>query len=404
MEAFKKSKPSSTHSNKSDGKTPFLGIQAKLQVNKPGDKYEVEADRAADRVVSKQSVSTPAFVASTSSVQLKQNDQQSVIQEKPIVAGITPVVMRMNDETLQTSSNTTSKNANANGLSTQLGNSKGSGSKLPEGVKSEMESSFGTDFSGVNIHTSESAVQMNEQLQAKAFTHGNDIYFNNGNFQPQSTEGKHLLAHELTHTIQQGGNKQVIQRASKKLNDHENGFLNVKNESSKDVYPLSYNAEVDYTKQEGGREYFTANEWPHQNEKSSVKGSGRFVTGKYDPAASVDFYKSKMKLVFGNGIVVKAHSMDSDPVANGTHELMLPDYPHTYGYLEDSVFSYAWFRIGEGNTKYLHIGNITAGCVTVGASETGAPEDRKKWTAIYKYLINSRAGNNRSVGKIKVHS
>src|SRR5690606_10069691 len=56
----------------------------------------------------------------------------------------------------------------------------------------------------VNIHTDSQAVEMNKSLGAQAFTYGNDIYFNQGKYNPDSASGKHLLAHELTHTIQQG--------------------------------------------------------------------------------------------------------------------------------------------------------------------------------------------------------
>src|SRR3989338_5785312 len=101
MEAVKKVHSSSSHSNKSDGKKPFLGIQAKLNVNKPGDKYEVEAYQATEKVVSKQSTPTPAFVPSTSPVQLKQEDEQPVVQEKPIAASITPFVQAKEEESAQ---------------------------------------------------------------------------------------------------------------------------------------------------------------------------------------------------------------------------------------------------------------------------------------------------------------
>ncbi|MBL7746614.1 MAG: DUF4157 domain-containing protein, partial [Chitinophagaceae bacterium] len=53
------------------------------------------------------------------------------------------------------------------------------------------------------------SVQLNRELSAKAFTVGNDIYFNDGQYNPNSSEGKHLLAHELTHTVQQGGQSVV---------------------------------------------------------------------------------------------------------------------------------------------------------------------------------------------------
>jgi hypothetical protein len=66
-----------------------------------------------------------------------------------------------------------------------------------------MESRFGSDFSSVKIHSDDSAAQISRELNAQAFTVGNDIYFNSGKYSPDSEHGKHLLAHELTHVVQQ---------------------------------------------------------------------------------------------------------------------------------------------------------------------------------------------------------
>ena len=95
--------------------------------------------------------------------------------------------------------------ASSEGLEQQLGNSKGSGSPLSNEARSFMEPRFGTDFSNVKVHTDSSAVQMNQDIQAQAFTHGQDIYFNSGKYSPDTNEGKSLLAHELTHVVQQRG-------------------------------------------------------------------------------------------------------------------------------------------------------------------------------------------------------
>ena len=81
-------------------------------------------------------------------------------------------------------------------------------------VRSEMEESFGRDLSQVRIHTGGDSVQMNQNLQARAFTHKNDIYFNSGEYNPSSSSGKFLLAHELTHTVQQGAGGDMVQRFS----------------------------------------------------------------------------------------------------------------------------------------------------------------------------------------------
>ena len=79
-----------------------------------------------------------------------------------------------------------------------------------------MNSSFGTDFSHVNIHTNTDAAQMNKELSAQAFTHGSDIYFNNGKYNTETSGGKQLLAHELTHVIQQKGDEKIQRQKSKK--------------------------------------------------------------------------------------------------------------------------------------------------------------------------------------------
>lgn len=104
-----------------------------------------------------------------------------------------------------------------NELEGKLDNSKGGGNGLDKKTKRKMESGFGTDFSNVKIHTDTNAVQMSQELGAQAFTNGNDVYFNKGKYSPDSKEGKHLLAHELTHTVQQTGGKQnsgTIQKSS----------------------------------------------------------------------------------------------------------------------------------------------------------------------------------------------
>ena len=93
-------------------------------------------------------------------------------------------------------------------VESSLKSSSGNGSPLPDGTRSTMEQGFGVDFSGVRIHTDSQAVNMSRELRAQAFTHGNDIYFNEGKYNPSTTEGKTLLAHELTHTVQQGASVQ----------------------------------------------------------------------------------------------------------------------------------------------------------------------------------------------------
>jgi Domain of unknown function (DUF4157) len=80
-----------------------------------------------------------------------------------------------------------------------------SGSAVPQTLLGQMSRSFAHDFSGVRIHTGEAADQAARAFQAAAFTHGSEIYFANGRYQPQTVHGRWLIAHELAHVVQQRG-------------------------------------------------------------------------------------------------------------------------------------------------------------------------------------------------------
>ena len=112
------------------------------------------------------------------------------------------------EETAQAKTKGGAAPAPSTAVESSLHASKGQGSHLPDATRSSMESGFGVDFKGVRIHTGSAAVNMSKSLHAQAFTHGNDIYFNEGKFNPSTREGKTLLAHELTHTVQQGASVQ----------------------------------------------------------------------------------------------------------------------------------------------------------------------------------------------------
>ncbi|MDE2842629.1 MAG: DUF4157 domain-containing protein [Chloroflexota bacterium] len=80
---------------------------------------------------------------------------------------------------------------------------KGGGRALPNGLRTQLEAAFGADFRRVRIHTGVMSNQLNRYLGSAAFTTGKDIFFRKGFYRPGSNEGKELLAHELTHVIQQ---------------------------------------------------------------------------------------------------------------------------------------------------------------------------------------------------------
>lgn len=213
-------------------------FQPKLTVSAPGDKHEKEADAMADHV-------TSAITKNAEGVQRKCKEcEEEKVQPKRSDAGeIRRAVKEEDDETMgkvqrqemeddrdtiqkkdeekdeevnrkDSGSTNTQNHIAPQSMVQQLMGSKGGGTKLPSRTRNEMGASFDADFSGVNIHTDTRAAEMNDQLHAHAFTHGKDIYFNRGKFDPNSSSGKHLLAHELTHVIQQqsGVARKLIQR------------------------------------------------------------------------------------------------------------------------------------------------------------------------------------------------
>ncbi len=90
-------------------------------------------------------------------------------------------------------------------LSSQINSSRGSGGSLDNGVAETMGQHMDYDFSGVNVHTDANADRLSRSIGAKAFTTGNDIFFKEGAYNPSSSDGQSLIAHELTHVVQQDG-------------------------------------------------------------------------------------------------------------------------------------------------------------------------------------------------------
>lgn len=86
------------------------------------------------------------------------------------------------------------------------------GQPLPTEPRQFFESRFGADFGHVRVHTDSSADMAARSIHARAYTRGNDIVFRKGEFNPHSFAGRKLIAHELTHVIQQGGATQQVQR------------------------------------------------------------------------------------------------------------------------------------------------------------------------------------------------
>jgi Domain of unknown function (DUF4157) len=185
-------------------------IQPKLTVGTPNDKYEQEADRVANEVmrmpsVKEESNSTSPMTTEFPSMQLLQIDKVTSIQRKNSQLEKEDDGEIKEEEIVQAKSNSDRSITPSSLIETQLSSSKKRGASLPLSTRAFMESRFGHDFSSVQVYSDANAISMNHQLNSRAFTHGDSIYFGRGQYNPNTQTGQYLLAHELTHVMQQTG-------------------------------------------------------------------------------------------------------------------------------------------------------------------------------------------------------
>jgi hypothetical protein len=282
-------------------------IQTKLTVGPAGDRYEQEADRVAEQVLT-MPLPSPARRGAGGEVQRQEEEE---LQAKPVAATITPLVQRQEEEDLQAKPLVQRQDEEelqakrwvqrqdeeelqakrwvqrqdeeelqakplvqrqdeeelqakpivrrqADGgfeagpeLEGRLAARKGSGNPLSQETRAFMEPRLGADFSGVRVHSGSEAGQMSKELKAQAFTHGQDIYLGAGRYDPDTDAGKRLLAHELTHVVQQTGTEQArIQRWPwGKKKKKEEGFAIVRTEgpSGQVGKPMEPKVDVSYS-------------------------------------------------------------------------------------------------------------------------------------------------------------
>jgi serine/threonine protein kinase len=168
-------------------------LQAKMTVRPAGDRYEQEADRIANQVVSQiqPAASQPSIHAALGQGTQPQRKVSAQIQGSGVDSGI-PVTPH---------------------LEASIQQAQGQGQPLSENIQRHMEQALGANLSPVRVHTDGKADHLNRSIQAQAFTTGTDIFFRQGDYNPNSLEGQKLIAHELTHVVQQNGQTQsVLQR------------------------------------------------------------------------------------------------------------------------------------------------------------------------------------------------
>ncbi|MCA6503427.1 MAG: DUF4157 domain-containing protein [Pseudanabaena sp. M051S1SP1A06QC] len=189
-----------------------MAIQAKLNIGEPNDKYEKEADETAAKVVQQINTSSQG-----QSVQRQESmEEEDELQMKSDV----PILQRQEsmeeEDELQMKSLIQRREDLGGGvastdLESSIQNARGSGQALEPNLQEEMGQAMGADFSGVRVHTDAQSDQLNKSIQAKAFTTGQDVFFRQGAYVPSSRNGQELIAHELTHVVQQNG--KAVQRS-----------------------------------------------------------------------------------------------------------------------------------------------------------------------------------------------
>ncbi len=170
--------PAAERSSRSPALSP-IRLQRQLRVSAPSDDAEIEAQEVGRQVAMPASRRGGPLLRRSAGATAQRRAIRPSLVDAPVVGSIE--------------------------------SNRSSGGPLPSNVRSFMEPRFGADFSGVRIHTGTEATALSDQLNANAFTTGRDIYFNEGQFRPDTGAGRELIAHELAHTIQQGG---VVQSAA----------------------------------------------------------------------------------------------------------------------------------------------------------------------------------------------
>lgn len=203
-------------------KTP-LTIQPKLTIGTPGDRYEQEADRIADTVMRMPDRGTQPIAHDESEpAQSIIGGQQKRVGRKGTEEDEEDVVMKKaavgakcdceEDDKRVARKVEVSRNEGfgrggsklSPGVETGIQTMRGGGRPLTSSERQFMEPRFGADFSAIRVHTNQEADAHSRALNARAFTMGGDIFFRAGEYQAGAAEGHRLLAHELTHSIQQG--------------------------------------------------------------------------------------------------------------------------------------------------------------------------------------------------------
>jgi hypothetical protein len=221
-------------------------LQTELKIGRPGDKYEQEADRVAEQVMA-----MPHYMARMNTVDYPQPSPPTIhrahrsceerLQQQPMGEENNKEGLEITEEELRRIEDRMDEELERieeeelrrlkreeefiqpkqadwrtplldSSLRNKIRSLRGGGQPLPQSIRGFFEPRFGYDFSQVRLHTDSMAAECAHQINARAFTIGSNVVFGQGQYAPATTAGKRLLAHELTHIVQQGcGTEERIQ-------------------------------------------------------------------------------------------------------------------------------------------------------------------------------------------------
>ncbi|MCL1491720.1 MAG: DUF4157 domain-containing protein [Pseudanabaena sp. Salubria-1] len=329
-----------------------MALQPKLAIGDPNGKYEQEADATAARGI--QQINSPTNDASTAS--LTQSVQRQEMQE---------------DEELQMKS-LVQRRENIGGgeastdLESSIQSARGSGQSLDANLQRSMGQAMGADFSGVKVHTDSQSDQLNKSIQAKAFTTGQDVFFRQGAYEPSSRGGQELIAHELTHVVQQGAS--VQRKSNEEIAENNEPLSNepASEEIAENNEPLS---------NEPASEEIAENNEPLSNEPASEE----MPTTEESSGATSPTTDSRHILKFnfaGSGEETwktrKAGKIGAHhkPDKEGTEKQQMPGAEHTSGGVKYSKEK----AIPDGTKKVFEYAGplVAAGAIDSGSNSTVA--------------------------------
>ena len=191
-------------------------FQPKLSVGPVDDVYEREADAVASRIMDDQNAVTATGAVSSDGVQRKCaecEEEEKAVQKKDDGSAGDASTPTLVEDVLESN-----------------------GQALDSNAQSFMESRFGYDFSNVRIHNDDRSAESADSIHALAYTSGNDIVFNEGAYSPDTTEGQKLLAHELTHVVQQNAAEKSPHLVQRQEDEIELEFVESSYEETLDLH------------------------------------------------------------------------------------------------------------------------------------------------------------------------